>query len=161
MTEEIKEYSNFYEMFDLAVNIINTVNEQKPLEKLQNIRHNKNKYFLRGYYYIAQFSKDILTIIGSSKSNIKISLDTLIKNIIEHPEISINEYLKIQIYVETAEYVLLKNDKKLIYFKIDKNLYQFVIKTTKNNDENFITTFHKASIKQLEKDIQRYKQLKR
>ena len=51
--------------------------------------------------------------------------------------------------------------KNLIYFKINNCLYQFVIKNTKDGRENFLTTFHKTNIKQLNKDIARYKQIKR
>ena len=53
---------------------------------------------------------------------------------------------------DTLEDYLLKNEKNLIYFKIDNCLYQFVIKNTKDERENFLTTFHKTNIKQLNKD---------
>ena len=63
--------------------------------------------------------------------------------------------------MNNAEYILLKSNKNLIYFKVDNKIYQFVIKKTQNSEELFITTFHKASINQLNKDIQRYEQIKR
>lgn len=88
-------------------------------------------------------------------------MDSLLKNVIEHPEISIIEYKNIAEYLHNADYIFLKNEKNLIYFKIEDSIYQFVIKNTKDGLENYITTFHKASIKQLEKDIKRYKQIKR
>ena len=80
---------------------------------------------------------------------------------IEHPEITFQEYLQLEYFLYNAEYILLKNEKNLIYFKIDNCLYQFVIKNTKDGCENFLTTFHKTNIKQLNKDIARYKQIKR
>ena len=80
---------------------------------------------------------------------------------LEHPELTINEYKNLTKYLNNAEYILLKSNKNLIYFKIDNKIYQFVIKKTQNSEELFITTFHKASINQLNKDIQRYEQIKR
>lgn len=88
-------------------------------------------------------------------------MDSLLKNIIEHPEINISKYEAISKYILEAEYIFLKNKKNLIYFKIEDNIYQFVLKNTKNKQEHFLTTFHKASKKQLEKDLKRYKNIKK
>ena len=71
------------------------------------------------------------------------------------------QYLQLEYFICNAEYILLKNEKNLIYFKINNCLYQFVIKNPKNGRENFLTTFHKTNIKQLNKDIAWYKQIKR
>ena len=102
----------------------------KSILKDQNItinhyRQNCDKTVLNGFYFITNLPTYMLATLGSKTSQVKLSIDNLLKNMIEHPEIT------------------------------------FVIKKTKNGCENFLTTFHKANIKQLNKDIARYKQIKR
>lgn len=138
----------------------------KSILKDQNItinhyRQNCDKTVLNGFYFITNLPTYMLATLGSKTSQVKLSMDNLLKNMIEHPEITYQEYLKLDYFICNAEYILLKNEKNLIYFKFDNCLYQFVIKKTKNGCENFLTTFHKANIKQLNKDIARYKQIKR
>lgn len=137
----------------------NTLKQYSTLssrEKIKIIRENIDKNILDNYYIVGNISYKIAAAINSKTNLIKLSVDSMIKNLIEHPELTLNEYKNISYYINNAEYILKKNNKNLIYFKIDKKIYQFVIKRTKTGNEMFITTFHKASAKQLAKDISRY-----
>ena len=151
-----QEYQEFKDMYDNAKSILNSSNHI-----INYYRQNYDKTILNSFYFIADMPPYITNTLKSKTQKLKLSMDSLLKNMIEHPEITFQEYLQLEYFLYNAEYILLKNEKNLIYFKIDNCLYQFVIKNTKNERENFLTTFHKTNIKQLNKDIARYKQIKR
>ena len=161
----MKEYSDFREFYNFCISLIKNYSEFcedfSNLEKIKYIRENSDKNILNCYYIAGKISQESARTIESKTNILKLSVDNMIKNLIEHPEITINEYQNIGLYVRNADYILKKNNKNLIYFKIDNKIYQFVIKSTKIGNEIFITTFHKASIKQLAKDILRYKSIKK
>ena len=151
-----QEYQEFKDMYDNALSILNNSNHT-----INYYRQNYDKTILNSFYFIADMPLYITDTLKSKTQKLKLSMDNLLKNMIEHPEITFQEYLQLEYFLCNAEYILLKNEKNLIYFKINNCLYQFVIKNTKDGRENFLTTFHKTNIKQLNKDITRYKQIKR
>lgn len=161
----MKEYSDFNDFYNICILLIE--NNQKyyknlsHTEKIKYIRKNLDKDILNSCYSIGEISQKIVDSIGSKTTWLKFSIDNMVKNLLEHPEITITEYKNISSYIKNAEYILKKNKKNLIYFKIDNKIYQFVIKSTKLGDELFLTTFHKASVKQLAKDISGYITIKK
>ena len=161
----MREIATFLELYYICTSILEEQNELfinfTNTEKINYIRNNYDKKILNNYFVIGNISKIIANSIYTQSSIVKFSVDSLIKNIIEHPELSIIEYEQIAEYLDNAEYILKKNNKNLIYFKINNKIYQFVIKRTQNSKELFITTFHKASINQLNKDILRYENIKK
>ena len=161
----MNKIDSFDELYKISILIIENKNnsyDNYPVSEIIDfIRANSNKELLNDYYIVGNIPNYIADKIQANTTIIKFSVDSLIKNILEHPELTLNEYKNLTKYLNDAEYILLKNNKNLIYFKIENKIYQFVIKKTQNNEELFITTFHKASINQLNKDIQRYEQIKR
>lgn len=160
-----KEYLDFNIMYSDCKNIVQSLSEKYSnlnlADVIKLIRISYDKDILNSFYNIGNLPEYVANSVKSRSVVLKISMDSLLKNVIEHPEIGIIEYKNIAEYLHNADYIFLKNEKNLIYFKIEDSIYQFVIKNTKDGLENYITTFHKASIKQLEKDIKRYKQIKR
>jgi hypothetical protein len=161
----MREINTFDELYNTSILIIentnNTFADYSVIEIINYIRINSGKELLNSFYILGDIPQYVADEIQSKTTVIKFSVDSLIKNILEHPELTLNEYKNLSKYINKAEYILLKNNKNLIYFKIDNTIYQFVIKKTQNSEELFVTTFHKASINQLNKDIKRYKQIKR
>lgn len=161
----MRELKSFIELYNLCNQILKQQNavflNYTKSEKINFIRINNDKNTLNTYFKVGNISQKLSKSINSETTIIKFSADSLIKNIIEHPELSIEEYEKISEYLNNAEYILKKNNKNLIYFKINNKIYQFVIKQTKNGKELYITTFHIANINQLQKDILRYKNIKK
>ncbi len=128
---------------------------------LSNIRNNFDKKVLKSYYNVGNLTTAEMQAIQAKTANVKLSADTMIKNMINHCELTIDDYKNIRKYIENADFILKSSNKNLIYFKINNAIYQIVIKTTKDKQENFLTTFHKSSKQQLKKDMERYMQIKR
>ena len=51
------------------------------------------------------------------------------------------------IYINSADNQYYNKDKMVFEKNIENNLYQIVIKTTKNKKENYILSFYKANHK--------------
>ncbi len=157
-----KEYDSIDDLYSKAKETVAALKENGNNKiKIEFIRNNYKKSFLHGFFKIGELELEEQQAIGSHSKEIRLSIDSLVKNIIEHPEITLFEYKQLALFIKRAEYTLLKGNKNLIYFKISDKLYQFVIKRTENRAENYITTFHKTNTNQLSKDLQRYKAIKR
>ena len=120
-----------------------------------------SKLDLNSFYIIGVLTREQADLLCSKSIKIKFSVDNLLKNILEHPEFDTKDYKNISEYINSADYILKKNNKNLIYFKINNQIYQIVVKCTQDYNELFITTFHIASRKQLNKDILRYENIKK
>lgn len=160
----MKEYTELIDFYNTGNSVVN--NYQKfflnfsSSQKIDYIRLNSEKTLLNSYIHVGILSKNAVNALGINTVYVKLSMDTLIKNIIEHPELTFHEYSKIESFIKNPDYIFKKNDKNLIYFKIDEQIYQLVIKSTKTKNETYVTTFHKASVKQLQKDKCRYLHIK-
>ena len=161
----MNKITTFDELYKISISIIenknNSFDDYSIAEMINFIRLNLDKNILNTYCIVGDIPNYIADKFQTKTKIVKFSVDSLIKNIFEHPELTLAEYKNLTKYLNNAEYILFKNNKNLIYFKVENKIYQFVIKKTQNSEELFITTFHKASMNQLNKDIQRYEQIKR
>ena len=154
----MKEYTKLEEFYDYCQKIVNKsfINNYSKEEQIKYLRKITDKQTLNSYFIICNISEKASKSIKSTTNTVKISFDNMLKNLITHPEIAYNDYKNISEYINDAEYILKKDNKNLIYFKIKNDIFQIVLKCTNAKNEIYLTTFHKASIKQLKKDINRY-----
>ena len=161
----MKEFKTFAEIYNIAAAIIEKnagiISNLTSVERISYIRQITDKNILNDYVIIGNISDKFANSINAETTSVKISVDSLIKNLIEHSELKFEEYKNISKYLNNAEYVFKKNSKNLIYFKLKNKLFQFVVKRTQSGKELFVTTFHITNIKQLKKDILRYENLKK
>ena len=115
-----QEYQEFKDMYDNAKSILNSSNHI-----INYYRQNYDKTILNSFYFIADMPPYITNTLKSKTQKLKLSMDSLLKNMIEHPEITFQEYLQLEYFLYNAEYILLKNEKNLIYFKIDNCLFAY------------------------------------
>ncbi len=126
------EYKNFEEFYNKAFSLTQQARNKYPNTKEAIIYARKcfNKADLNSFYIVGVLKKEQIQVLKTKTSTIKLSIDSMIKNIIEHPDIVFKEYKNIAKYINSAEYILKKDNINLIYFKIENKIYQFVIKTT-------------------------------
>ncbi len=108
---------------------------------------------MNSFYHIGFLDKKLVNLLESRTSIIKFSVDSLIKNIIKHPEITFEEYLKINQLLKCPDKVCLSksNRNSILLLKWDNRYYQVVIKTTLNKKENFLTSFRMLSKEEFNK----------
>ena len=110
-------------------------------------RKSFNKNDLNSFYVIGVLSKEQKNLLKSNTNIIKFSVDSLIKNIIKHPEIEFNDYYKINDIIINPDKILLSksNNNSILLLRKENKYYQVVIKTTINKNENYLTSFRMLS----------------
>ena len=143
----MKEYSDFNEFNSEAENLLDKYSEilsnKIENEQVLYIRENVEKELLIRYIYISSLTNEVQQLLNSKNNNLKLSMDNYLKNRIMHPEITIDDYLKIPNIINNPSKILKsKNGYDVILFKTDEKYYKLVIKTTNDKNENFVKSLH-------------------
>ena len=96
-----QEYLEFKDIYDNAKSILNSSNHT-----INYYRQNYDKTILNSFYFIADMPPYITNTLKSKTQKLKLSMDSLLKNMIEHPEITFQEYLQLEYFIYNAEYIL-------------------------------------------------------
>ena len=145
----MKEFGNFQEFynksFELAKITKNKIDNSK--DAIIYARKNISRYDLNSYYIIGNLSDEQLNLLKSNTKIIKFSVDSLVKNIIKHPEIDFNDYYKINDIIINPDKIRLSksNNNSILLLKKENKYYQVVIKTTIDKNENYLTSFRMLS----------------
>ena len=151
----MKEYKDFQEFYNKSFELTKFVLSKVPNKKeaILYARKNFNKSDLKSYYKIGVLSKEQIKILNTKENVIKLSIDSMIKNILEHPDLSIDDYLKLYRTLHNPDEFIQDRKNNLRVFKnIDGKFYEVIIKSTKTKDENFLTTFHRCDKSKLKQN---------
>ncbi len=112
-----------------------------------------NKADLNSYYEIGVLKSEQFKLLGAKSTTIKFSVDNLVKNLIKHSEITMEEYLKIPNILQKPDKICLSKtgSNSILLLKLDNKHYQIVIKTTINKQENYLTSFRLLSKEEFDK----------
>jgi len=151
----MKEYKDFQEFYNKSLELTKLA-LSKTLNKKEAIlytRKNFNKSDLKSYYKIGILSKEQIKILSTKENIVKLSIDSMIKNILEHPDLSIYDYIKLnKILHYPDEFIQDRKNNLRIFKNIENKFYEIIIKSTQNKDENFLTTFHRCDISKLKQN---------
>lgn len=115
-------------------------------EAVNYIRAHLSKDILNSYYNIGNLNIEQMNLLDTKVAQVKLSMDSLIKNIINHPELKIDDYKKITDIIANPDEMKLSKNKwcSILLLKKFNKTYQVVIKTTQNKEEVFLTSFRLA-----------------
>ena len=151
----MKEFKDFQEFYNKSLELT-----QFALSKCANkkeailyARKNFNKSDLKSYFKIGILSKEQIKILSTKENIIMLSIDSMIKNILEHPDLNIDDYVKLNKILHSPDKFIQDRKNNLRIFKnIDNKYYELIIKSTQNKDENFLTTFHRCDVSKLKQN---------
>ena len=148
----MKEYKDFQEFYNKSIELTKFA-LSKCADKKEAIlyaRKNFNKSDLKSYYKIGSLKKIQTKLINAKTTEIKFSVDSLIKNMLEHPDLCFADYNKISIILKTADDVILGTYNHLRFFKIiNEKLYEVIVKCTNDYKENFLLSLHRSDLSKL------------
>ncbi len=150
--KEFKNFQKFYnKSFELTkLAISNTLNKK---EAILYARKNFNKTDLKSYYKIGILSKEQVKILNTKENIIKLSIDSMIKNMLEHPDLNIDNYRKLDKIIHFPDKFIQDRKNNLRIFKnIENKFYEIIIKSTQNKEEIFLTTFHRCDVSKLKQN---------
>ena len=143
----MKEFKDFKEFNSKAEKLLDKyskiLSNKIENEQVLYIRENVEKNLLISYIYISSLTNEVQQLLNSKNNNLKLSMDNYLKNRIMHPEVTIDDYLKIPNIINNPSKILKsKNGYDVILFKADEKYYKLVIKTTNDKNENFVKSLH-------------------
>jgi len=151
----MKEFKDFQEFYNKSVELTKFALSKcaNKKEAILYARKNFNKSDLKSYYKIGTLTKEQIKILSTKENLIKLSIDSMIKNILEHPDLDIEDYLKLKKILHNSDIFIQDRKNNLRIFKnIDNKYYELIIKSTQNKDENFLTTFHRCDVSKLQQN---------
>jgi SPP1 gp7 family putative phage head morphogenesis protein len=146
--KELTEFKDFGKFNRKAYGLANFVKQEgKSKKEIVDIaRKMYDKNTLNSFYNIGKLTEEQKQLLGTNSDDIKFSLDSMIKNRIEHPDLNFYDYKKIEQILASPDKMQPSKKKKhiVIIKEIDNKPYQLVLKTTKNKKENFVVSFHRC-----------------
>lgn len=143
--KEPTEYKNLKSINNEARGLAEFAKKGKTSnEAVKFAREHYDKATLNSFVNIGQLSNEHVKILGSHTNEIKLSMDSMIKNRIEHPDLKFYNYKKIKDILNNADEIVEGRKNHLRFFKqIDTKFYEVVLKTTQDKKENFLISFHR------------------
>lgn len=151
----MKEFKNFQEFYNKSFELTKLAisNALNKKEAILYARKNFNKTDLKSYYKIGILSKEQVKILNTKENIIKLSIDSMIKNMLEHPDLSIDNYRKLDKIIHFPDNFMQDRKYNLRIFKnVENKFYEIIIKSTQNKEENFLTTFHRCDVSKLKQN---------
>ncbi|WP_439861619.1 phage head morphogenesis protein [Pseudomonas sp. MBLB4136] len=104
-----------------------------------------------GSFPLAYLGREVAARLGSKTQLVGLSGETLAKQLREHPEITLDEYAKVQVAIDRGEAILDARDGSLIYI-LEEDSYVTVIKATKSGKAVFMTSLRRLSSREAQRD---------
>jgi len=107
---------------------------------------------LRGEFPIAVLPAADQALLGAETATVLLSQHSLSAHLASHPEITRQDYLKIQTILETGE-VYRQGEERLVYLTIAGVIYRAALKRTADGKKNYFLTLFKTDEKAANKEI--------
>jgi len=140
------EYKSFEEFYKKAEEVAKRIREKYSenaitTKLVEDYTNNKESFS------IGDLPPTIQQALMSSTRKLQISFINLVKNIAKHSEIDVKMFKDVIKYINSADNQYNNKDKMIFEKIIRADLYQIIIKTTKNKKENYLLSFYKANHK--------------
>jgi SPP1 gp7 family putative phage head morphogenesis protein len=97
-----------------------------------------------GTFPVAVLDEPYRKAIGAKSQTVLLSGESLAKNAANHPELSLADYQALPDVIGKAQLVVQDGRQTLVVLRVGKKFYFGAIKTTKNQSENYLTSFRPA-----------------
>ena len=140
------EYKNFEEFYKRAEEVAKKIRADYS-ENAITTKLVENFTDISECFLIGELPLPVQHSLNSSTRKLRISLVNLVKNIAKHPEIDVKIFKEVIKYINLANNQYCSKEKMIFERIIGLDLYQIVIKTTRNKKENYLLSFYKANHK--------------
>ena len=108
---------------------------------------------VNGNFPVAVLDQEYQDLIGAKTKVVNFSDESRDKNITNHPELTINDYINLPTSISDANVIIQKGDQNLIFIKKDNKIYFSVIKSTESGDELYLTSFRLSNEKDMKNEM--------
>lgn len=152
--KELKEFKDFGEFNRKSYGLASFVEDNKGKEKdTEFAKKIYDKNTLRSFINMGSLNSESKKLLNSNTAEVKLSVETMIKNRLHHKDLNFYDYKKIpEILENPTKLTRSKSNKEdIVLFKEEDKIYMLVIKTTKDKKENFVKSFHLINEKEYNK----------
>ena len=96
---------------------------------------------VEGNYPVAVLNEEYRRRIGAQAQYVRLSTESLRKNLTEHPDVSIRDYQQLPDIIENAQLIIQDRTYTLVFIKRNGKIYHAVIKATRDGKELYLTSF--------------------
>lgn len=135
------------DLYNIAFEFVCEVSKitSNPKDAIVIVRKSFDKYKLNNFYKIGILNDIQLNLLSAKEKLVKLSVDSVVKNILAHPDLKFEDYENINYMIKNYDCILQDRKNNLRIFKnVNNKLYEIIIKTTNNKSENYLTTFHRC-----------------
>lgn len=158
-TEGIVTGSPFEYLYNQSAKNVKTI--LKENQKADALKIFRNQAQSSSTFPVAVINQGYKNLIGSKSHVVKLSEDTLVKQLIEHPELTLKDYKKLPEIISNAQVITQEDAQKLIFLKDSKNkFYLAVIKNTKDKKELYLVSLFNTDEREVIRRLKRGKILK-
>ena len=146
------EYKSFEEFYKKAENLAKQAQSKYANFKQAIIyaRKSFSRAEMNSFFFFFTLKQEQIRLLQAKTTKIKFSVDSLIKNIIEHPDLKYEDYNRICFILKNADDVILGTYNHLRFFKVvNEKLYEVIVKCTNDNKENFLLSLHRSDLSKL------------
>lgn len=114
-------------------------------------------YFLQkpvGNYPVASVDAELKQRLNAKQNTVLLSAETLNKQRRNHPELTDNEYRLLPDLINEGA-VIEQDNQRVVFFRRNSRLYKAVVKTTKSGREIYLVSFHRADIRDFDREKNR------
>ena len=140
------EYKSFEDFYKKAEEVAKRIRE-KYAENVITTKLVENFTDNKDCFSNGELPPTIQQALMSNTRKLQVSFSNLVKNIAKHSEIDIKMFKDVVKYISSADNQYNNKDKMIFEKIIGTDLYQIIIKTTKNKKENYLLSFYKANHK--------------
>jgi len=108
---------------------------------------------ITGEIPIAVLPKEYMESIGAKTNIVRLSAETLSTHTVAHPDITTDDYLRLQEIIENAETIIQDKSRlnTVVFMEYGDKIYTAVIKADRTGSKLYMSTLHVISRKEYEK----------
>jgi hypothetical protein len=133
------------QQYAVARNYCNALRESSVFARFVNGK-------LPGEFPVAVLDESTRAALGSEARVVLLSQETALTHLDKHPEVSVNDYRKIQDMLDQGE-IYRHGDERLVYLWSGEKLYRAAIKRTQDSQRNYFLTLFMTSEDKATKEI--------
>jgi hypothetical protein len=108
----------------------------------------------QGNVPVAVMDEETRALTGALQRTVYLSGATMVKQNKRHDEMTDDEYCLLPDIIRDGRIIQI-GEQRLIFFRRDGRLYEAVVKSTDNRNENYLTSFHHAPESQIARELKK------
>ncbi len=153
--QEKAKLPNLQTLYEQTQGVATALRNSMPESQIttEYLRDNFDKELRKHYVVVGKLDTNVQQMLGSNTKDLRLSFDNFVKNQAKHPEIAYEMYKRANTYINQSQNIFKKNNQIISFVEQNNTLYQMVIKTTQNKDENYLQSIRVSNYT----DLERYK----